>query len=461
MRVLNNNIYIFLIISLSSIMLSGCGVFYRANWKEFHNAYHSGNYNYASQVVMPTEPPQPDQTLDETLGLEKALIGFESGNAAFFSGNFDHSIKLLDISENVVLGRSDWTNYKPKYYETIMMNTYKGLAFWAKGDINNARVEFNRVPERQSQAVQENASMVNKEINKAIQESYQSVENAFSAISNEYGEFANFKPYADFTNPFSTYIVALFNILIDRSHFENGVNYLRRVASMVPQNSYLVQDFYMAQNIGLGNKPEPTVWVIYEEGLFPKIDVQKIQVPFLTSSGLKIANLSLPKFQSNEHSYVPINIRTSEGVYQTQLLSDMERIMKTEFNASFPGEVAKAVTWMVVNLVAQEVSARYINKKASKHGGLIGKLGKSKVAGSLAAGAISQITNDVETRTWSTLAKEIHLARFKMPFDRLVHIDGLASVRIEPHVNYAMIYVRSPKKTAKPGVFVFDLKSGI
>ena len=56
------------------------------------------------------------------------------------------------------LSRFDNTQYDYATYDGIMVNVYKGLAFLKTGDKASARVEFNRVGDRETRAEREFAS---------------------------------------------------------------------------------------------------------------------------------------------------------------------------------------------------------------------------------------------------------------------------------------------------------------
>lgn len=463
----------------TGMLLAGCAtiksVYFNPDFKKFRSEYISGNYAQAINTIMPENVPTYNRS---AFGNKAIIIGMEAGVTALTDEKFEESTKYLDIADESSSGIFSFSSYEPKFYDKIMINTYKGIAFWAQGNTENAKTEFNRLHTKQTEAVEEHKKeIVKAEEDATKSENVEQLSSTKKILDKEYTEYKNFKPYADFTNPFSTYISALFNLTsgYNKSDVENAINYMKRVKTMV-SNQYIASDIKMAEDIANGKDSSSNIWIIYEEGVAPEIEEKHIKIPFPTKSGLKMANLTLPHFISQNHSYNSLKISTSSGSASTETLADMERVIKTEYQKRYPAEVTKAVIWMVANIAAQEATSQLINnssfgkkldKSMGKHGGVLGDLGKNKLASkavsSAASVAISEVlTYPLNTTSWSTLPKEIQMAKISMPADKKVKITAsngqkIADVEIAKDVKNAIIYVRSPSLAAKAKWFVINM----
>lgn len=452
------------------LLLQGCASY--SNKKEaFHQQFNAGNFEAASKVMYaenkkedgqetaPKEEQSAKKSEDKILpsdfgdlGGMKFFIGLNSGTAAMYSQNYVLSDAMFGIASDAIAKR-ETGGYSPKYYEKVMLNTYRALALLQHGDIDNAKVEFNRAAASQSEAVQENKKEIGKLKKEAAEEQYAvNMGNAAEVLSKEYTEFDDFKPYADFANPYTSYMSGLFLSLHgSKADVENAILDLRRAKSMSPKNKFVKADIKMAEDIANNRGVGPTVWVVYENGLIAEIEKQHFVIPFMINGKVKVAHMALPKMAPLASAYPEIQIKAGKKTITTQSIVDMDRVMKTEFKNRYPVEVAKAVIWMTVNLIAQEAAQQAIGND-------------NKGWGNLAAIAIGSMSNPVETRTWSSLPKDIQIARFAMPKSRKIQIfdnTGKAissEISIDKDIKQALVFVRVPTINAIPAVYVTKLK---
>lgn len=419
------------------------------NIEQYKQEFRAGDYAKASETILPSSM----DINKEKIGSSSMVRGLESGISSLYAVNSEKSIKSLDLSESALQDSGTFSSsYEPKYYEEVMLNTYKAVAYLSKNDKDNARVEFNRAYTKQDKAKEENKKRISKAQKKADKKTLSSVT---GKLDKEYNVFDNFKPYADFVNPYVTYVSGLYLTFEDsKSDKANGINFLKRANSMV-ENPVISGDIELAEN----NQTGSNVWVFFENGLLPEIEKETIQIPFPTKSGIKMANMNLPKFKSLPNAYEYIIVKSEEQEAETKEVVDMERVMKGDFQANYPAEVATAVVWMAVNLVAQEAAAQGASHLTGKLGG--SKLGKFG-AGSAAGLAVSQISNPIETRTWSSLPKNIQVARIAKPKNNTLDIlnnkgNKIADVKLSDDIKNAFVFVRVPSAGAKPSVIINKL----
>ena len=438
------------------LFLEGCAS-YSHKKDVFHQQFNVGNFEAASTVMYSsTSKEKAANTESEKqmsdLGDMKFFIGLNSGTAAMYSQDYALSDVMFDIASDSI-AKEETDGYSPKYYEKVMLHTYRALALLQSGDIDNARVEFNRADASQGEAAQENKKEISKLKKEAAEEKFTgSMEAANKVLGKEFKEFDNFKPYADFVNPYTTYMNGLFLSLHgSRSDIENGILNLKRAKSMSPNNKFIKSDIQMAENLANSKKSPATVWVVYENGLIAEIEKQHFAIPFVINHRVKLAHMALPKMVPLTSAYPSIQIASNNKKISTQNIVDMDRVMKTELKNRYPAEVTKAVIWTTLNLIAQEVTQQAIGDD-------------NKLMGDIAALAIGSASNPVETRTWSSLPKDIQIARFAMPKDRKFKIfdntgkEISQEIKIDNDIKQALVVVRIPTLNAKPGISVTKLK---
>lgn len=431
----------------------------------FHQQFNIGNFEAASKVMYSSEEKMTgtesgDQKSEgknlssdfSDLGQMKFFIGLNSGTAAMYSQNYTLSDAMFGVAAKAV-AEDQTDGYTPKYYEKVMLNTYRALALLQAGDIENAKVEFNRADSSQGQAAQENKKEISKLKEEAAEEKYaESMTAANKVLGEEYTEFNDFKPYADFVNPYTTYMNGLFLSLYgSRSDIENGILNLKRTKSMSPHNKFVKSDIQMAENLANHKKAPATVWVVYENGLIAEIEKQHFMIPFIINNKVKLAHMALPKMVPLASAYPNIQVVSNNKKISTVNLVDMDRVMKTEFKNRYPVEVTKAVIWMTLNLIAQEATQQAMGKD-------------NALMGNLAAVAIGSVSNPVETRTWSSLPKDIQIARFAMPKNHKIQLfdnngkEISKEISIDKDIKQALVVVRIPTVNATPAITVTKLK---
>ena len=447
------------------LLVQGCAS-YSGKKEAFHKHFNVGDFETASKIMYATKNDPKDTKAEAKtseadceqlpadyadLGRMKFFIGLNSGTAALYSQNYVLSDTMFGIASDAI-DQKETDGYSPKYYEKVMLNTYRAVALLQGGDINNAKVEFNRADSSQRQAAQENKKEINELREEAEAKYAQNLGAAGSVLAQQYTEFNDFEPYADFVNPYTSYMKGLFLALYgSKSDRENAILDLKRVKGMSPKNKYVKADIQMAQNLANGKALPPTVWVIYENGLISEVEKQHFAIPFIINDRIKLAHMALPKLVPQAEAYPNLVVVSNKQKIATESVVDMDRVMKTEFKNRYPAEVMKAVVWMTVNLLAQEAAQQAFGND-------------NQLMGNIAALAIGAASNPVETRTWSSLPKNIQIARFSMPKNRKIQIFNNSGqplseeIKLDKKIKQALVIVRVPSVGAKPAISVTKLK---
>jgi hypothetical protein len=337
--------------------------------------------------------------------------------------------------------------YRGEEYDGIMVNVYKALNFMAQKKFDLTRVEFNRALDRQRRAKEK----FNAEIRKLRSEleseqrknkfARSNVENPVTAelLAQKYPNLYNFEAYPDFVNPFATYLAGIFFNLV--SDHGKAVDLLKESYGMVSDNSYIAEDFHITENVLDGKgRLEDTVWLIFENGLGPVKRELRMDIPlFIKTDNVKYVGIALPElfFRSKAHQYLIAEVDGKN--YQTHLVSDMDRVIQTEFSKDYPGILTRAIISATVKTAAQYALE---NQNSDE----------SKIA-SLFMAAYSFATTAADVRIWTSLPKEFQVARFPRPEGGKLKVNRPGSIPFEiniPDCNNALVYVRITTSQAKP-----------
>jgi hypothetical protein len=344
------------------------------------------------------------------------------------------------VNENVI-------PYRGEEYDGIMVNVYKALNFMAEKDFELARVEFNRALDRQRRAKEKFNEEIRKlqaELEKNQQQnkfSKSNVENQETAdlLAQKYPNLYNFEAYPDFVNPFATYLAGVFfNLVGDHS---KAVDLLKESYGMVGDNNYIAEDLSVTENILDGKEQlKDTIWLIFENGLGPVKTEFRMDIPlFVATDKVKYVGIALPQLEFRDGAYPYLVAEVDGNDYNTRVVSDMDRVIQTEFSKDFKGILTRAI----ISATAKAVAQYAIQKQDSS---------KTSLA-SVFMAAYSLATTAADVRIWTTLPKDFQVARFPKPADgRLkITLPGSEPLEIEiPNCNNAMVYVRITTNQAVP-----------
>jgi len=456
---------------ISSIFLAGCA----GTTTNLGQIGKSGNYESSQKTGNYTALAQnlkKNQKDDLLWYLDAGLISryAQDTNATiYFFDKSEDKIKQYDkevlagtllANAGAILTNDTFMDYRPKIYEGIMVNTYKGLSFMDKGDMSNARIEFNRALERQRRAkeffakeikqekkkieAQEAQKIKKKKLNVAQVQKVSSNDNTKDAIEKRYSNLFAFKPYPDFVNPFSSYMAGLFFISVH--DYAKATDILKETYGMIKSNEagadYVKRDLKYAIKASSSlnsSSDEHFAWVIFENGEGPSKKENRFDIPlFLVTNRLSYAGIALPTFQENQAAYSYLTIYDGNKSVRTKKIASMDKIIKTEFKKRFPAVMTRAIT----RTVAQSLMQYELNRQ----GGLIGLIG-----------AVYQgFMNRADTRQWNTLPKNFQIARIALSSPKLsiVSPDGRRNIEliVDTDKNH-IVLIRIPKHNSKEIVY--------
>ncbi|BCD61272.1 hypothetical protein NitYY0826_C0106 [Nitratiruptor sp. YY08-26] len=405
-----------------------------------------------------------DKYLDENK-TDDLLWDYEAGTVGYYVKEYKDSVFYFDKAEDLIkkydeeilaskvlssvgaaLTNDTFMDYRPKIYEKIMVNTYKAINFINMRDFQNARIEFNRALVREDRAKEFFAKEIGKEKEKLQQEQKKKLQNVkikketTSPIEKKYSNLFAFKPYRDFTNPFTSYLAGIYFLSI--GDYDKATDLLKECYGMIKGldagADYVKADFELADKMkgSLTQRAKHYTWVIFLNGLAPKKEEWKIDVPvFLVSKKVLYTGIALPTLKMRPKAYRYLEVTTPHGTKKTKEIATMDRVIKLEFKKRFPVIMTRALTRTIVQTVIQ----KQLHDKYGFFGGLVGA-------------AYQGIMNKADTRMWERLPKEFQVARLYTPEKLDIFTPDkkhIASIFTNSAKNY-IVFVTIPSKSSEP-----------
>lgn len=451
------------------LFITGCGTTHKLKFQNFTEEYKQANYCKATDTVLGKSDVcnmTAEKLSNSSFDIDEQLNG---GTSLFLAQKHNLSNILFekastDIQESLsstgiargtveVLANASMVDYNPMIMDSIYLHSYALLNALSENNKDEAKIQVNR-----AHTVQQNAANVfSKEIAKQTEEASkdasemakeakaQNNKNIEEVMSN-YKEFARWKGYSNFVNPYMTYMSGLYFMTngTKNSDYETASNYMKRVSGMVTGNSFVKQDLAIANKLASGQKNalKPTTWIIFENGLVANFEEFRIDLPiFIATNQVKTASLALPYPKEREIAYPNISVSNGKKKVTTQLLADVDNIFIAEFKKKLPVIVTKAVTKLALQTTAQVVAQR-------EYGDL----------GGIAAAAYSVITTGADTRSWYSLPKNVQLAKINKNGKQLTLSVGEQNIDIEvSDKGNSIVYVRVPTTNTVPVIEVINL----
>ncbi len=438
----------FFLALLSIALLSGCTKAITGYGKELqeYNTLYSEN-DCSSEFIEDRINSNDNILLWSELGgsLKRKCKDYNKSNTYFDGAEkcYKEEVDLENAGEKAAkavgttLTNENIVDYKGNVFEAIMVNTYKGLNFMSLGKPDLARVEFNRALDRQRRAKLKFKNEIKKK-QKEIEEKEEGKKGladrkkSIDFVKEKYaqGLFKNFQAYPDFINPFTTYMAGLF--YLSNKDYKKARDLFKESVAMDPKNKVIASDFRLANELSKSGKSKKKyIWLVYENGKAMQKEEFRVDLPvFLVSSEVMYTGIALPTLEEGAASYRFLKLN-DKG---TKIVSDMDRVVKTEFKNKLPGIITKAVIRTVTKTVIQAQVAK-----------------RNQVAG-IGVGAYNFLTNKADVRSWVSLPKNFQSVRVKNEGTATIKTDSgeiLESIDVPKDKN-AILYISS----SIPGYFV-------
>ncbi|MFA5291632.1 MAG: hypothetical protein WC496_01210 [Phycisphaerae bacterium] len=355
-------------------------------------------------------------------------------------------IGAVAVNDNVV-------PYKGREYDGVMVNVYKALNFMSEGNLDLARVEFNRALDRQrrtKEKFEKEISKAKEQIDKAqysnLIESSLSNPNLEKSLHDKYPELYEYQAYKDYVNPFVTYLASVYFNATGRP--AEARDLLKETAGLIPENSSIAAEFEETENLLASNGTyKNTVWVIFENGLGPIKDEFRIDLPlFIATNRVLYAGIALPKLEYRDDAFSYLQIQADGATYSTQVVGNMDRVINSEFKKDFDAALIREIISTTAKVVAQYALTNQ-NSKGSDISAIL-------------LAVYSFATNAADVRIWTSLPKNFQAVKFPMPQNKLLRITDSGSESFDiamPDCNNVLVYIKIIQQNSKPVFYVIPL----
>lgn len=451
------------------ITMTGCGTTHKMKFADFTEAYKQADYCKAADTALGksgTCQVSAEDIKPESFNIDEQLNG---GTALFLAQKPEVSSKIFEkaaeeIQEDLesmgiargtveVIANASIVDYNPMIMDGIYLHSYTLLNALAQDNKDEAKIQVNRAYSVQKKAV----DVFNKEIQKQNEENAKDVaemqadakaanQKNISDVMENYKEFERFNGYANFVNPYVTYMGALYNMTNGKNagDLETASHDMKKVSGMVKNNSFVKQDLALANKLASGTqkKLDPTAWIIFENGLVANFEEFRLDLPiFLATNNVKTASLALPYPKERDIAYNNISVSNGKKKVTTELLADIDNIFMAEFKKKLPVIVTKAVTKLTLQTVAQYVAQDQLGD-----------------LGGIAMSVYSVMTASADTRSWYSLPKNVQLAKIAKKGTELTLNIGGQDYKVEvPKDGNSIVYVRVPVVGSAPAINVVNL----
>ena len=451
------------LLTITLLFLCSCNT-NKWHLEKFNKPYERGEFAEAEEFAKEKAKLEDAENAD-------LLWCLQAAKSAHDLGKFEESNKLFDQAERILKYRQlsnqaldagrqlaavayndNALPYKESYYGGILINTYKALNFIFLKDWGNARVELNRAVERQRLAVegfkkevaerQQEVDDLEAEYRKEGLDMSQVFYNSGwqGKLRQQYPDLDRWEIYSDFTNPYTSFLHALFFYLRadSRSDYNLALESLKRLAGMFPQNRMVGE---LLEDASEAKRPKKSVWVVYENGLAPKKGEFRLDLPLaLFTDKVFYTGIALPKLENRPYATGELRLNDQSTVK----LTDMDKVIQTEFKKSYKWVVTRAVVSMVIKTLAQYSLERNDHRELA-----------------VLMTAFQALTTTADVRSWTSLPKSFHIARVDYPSDGVLRVkDGARNVMNVslPKGEQVLVHLRQVSKRSKMECQVVKVK---
>lgn len=391
-------------------------------------------------------------------------IMIENGKSSVFARGVD--------TANAMLLNDKYFPYDGGGQDRIFTCMYKAIAYATAGDKTAARTEFNRAAQHQENwlwerrknladaeaRLQSEAAAYSKEkggtdnsgqskvaVQNAVKDGSfrQTVKEAFGIDIFSSSTLDDLKP-ADYQNPYLSHVLGVYRWLGGDG---DGRNYFKDTCALRPANSFAKADLAAC---GAGQKPQGQIWVYAEDGLCPRrekwrIDLPLVLIPF-AGRYVKYAGLALPRLLEMPAAAQSWNA----GGLAMEELASVDALVKIEYDVYMRGAIRREITRTVVDAGIQAalgIAADNTGDASTRY---------ALIASQYAVAAYSMARRGADTRAWASLPKRVFLARVARPADGVLKItaDGKNVAEVKVPEGNAMVFVRKPGSAAAASVKV-------
>lgn len=418
----------------------------------------SGRFNAAAA--------EPAQKADEG-GKDALCWQLHAAAAERLAGNNDEAVRRFDLAEDLVVdfdGRNKTVDttvsmmtgdcalpYAGDGQDRIFTCLYKAIDFGVLGKPAAVRTELNRAMLHQQNWRAERSAEIAAADEKMGRDARSYAQsngvrqatgsNAFSTVSRAFDD-ASFSAAVRANAGFDTARDGRLDLLTD-DDFTNA--YLVRMNETFRR--------YVGDS---GQKPHDMVTVFVEDGMCPKreewrIDLPTILIPWVNRY-VQYAGMALPKLVYRNAAVTAYSVSGAGTIYPMVEIQDVDRLVKTEFDVYFRGALTREII-RAVTRVGVQVALGAVRDGISDHNAQV-----ALTLVQLGVAAYGLSTTDADIRSWTALPKKVYMLDLPRPADGMVVVTcGLEQVRLSVPQGNTMVFIRKTSSAAPSVVKMFTL----
>lgn len=451
------------------ILSSGCATYQSSDsTQNIDLRYQAGDYAVLAESIE-NQLKLVDSETGELLAVTPSnniLLHLEAAESWRLTGNKERSIEHYDVIETLfkdedtegfgkkiaegigaVLVNDSVRSYEPPPAERILTNFYKALSFWSSGELDNARVEFNRANERARIAVESYQKMIEKEQEKnekgdGANKNLHS-DGVQKALAQNFPNIEYWEVFDSFVNPAVAYINSIFLAHGPSADVSKAETLMQRVSGMIGDNALINEDLLNLRQHGRLTNGKPQRWIIFESGLSPVYGEKKFSIPWITPNALIQVSVALPELIDRPSGMGVNGLAIDNQALEFLPFARMDMVMRTEFKKRWPATVSRAVVSAATKAVLQDQMGR-----------------KFGVLGNLAGTVYANASASADTRAWHAMPEQWSLAKVSAQQEsslRIPYGNGEYKEVMLPANQNTLIYIKQPTPHAAPLVEMFYL----
>ena len=379
---------------------------------------------------------------------DEAVRRFDLAEDLFI--DFEHRSKAVDTTASMMTG--DYIlPYAGEGQDRVFTCLYKAIDFGVLGKPAAVRTELNRAMLHQQNWRAERSAEIAAADAKLERDARSYAQsngarqptgsNAVSTVSRAFGD-ASFSAAIRANAGFDTARDGRLDLIAD-DDFTNA--YLVRVNETFRR--------YVGDS---GSKPHDMVTVFVEDGMCPKreewrIDLPTILIPWVNRY-VQYAGMALPKLVYRNAAVTAYSVSGAGTCYPMVEIQDVDRLVKTEFDVYFRGALTREIIRAVAR-VGVQIALGAVRDSISDDNT---RLALTLVQ--LGTAAYSFATTDADIRSWTTLPKKVYMLDLPRPADGVVTVNcGLEQIRLNVQPGNTMVFVRKTSSAAPSVVKMFTL----
>ncbi len=414
-------------------------------------------------------------------GTDALINMFEAASTSRGAGDFKKSKELLkdaytlvkqydeeaevSISKETlaVLINQTMLPYRGYYYDRIMMSAYQALNYMQLGETENAKRELRRLYSFQKDAQYENQKRIEKEKEKldaelaknksgfSITDTISNNEKLGTELTTHYGSSYQKNAHSAaklFSNAFAYWLNGIYLAANahDSAELESARKFLEFANGATDaKNPFIAIDLMtIEKNAPEAKKTNGVTYVIYEAGSAPIRKSFRVELPLmLINSKLPHVSMNFPYLKMQDSYVANIRVQAGSQSFYTECIADMDAIIKNEFDINLPMVITKTILGAAIKAGASAAVQNSIGDDSTR-----------LVAG-IGLGLLQASINNADLRTWSTLPKQISIARVETPANGSVTVDGFPLELNPKTVN--IVHVKNNSASASSVIKVFNI----